>query len=216
MSRIAFSLPLPATELLLFSSFFFPFHSGYLSLPVLLALCLQPPMCSLEKWLMGLHGVQCVSAGPGCAYAVVCVLVSVSKCVCPSVCTEMSLGCVIEMEMSQSAAAVVCHLSLHSLHCPSSAKLTPSVWHSAVWRSVLAKLGPSIITHGPEEVVWKCNQAVITIMSLHRTDTCAHALCPADFPGFVLWPTSYWASCGITKTCNYHHLTISLPSKFAP
>lgn len=86
MTRITFFLPLPAAELLLFNSALFLFHSGYLSLPVLLALCLQPLMCSLGKWLMGLHGVQCVSTGPPsvhmqlCVYARLCEWVCVPQC----------------------------------------------------------------------------------------------------------------------------------------
>lgn len=93
-----------------------------ISLPVLLTFCLQPPLHSSEKWLMGVHwvgGCACVSARRACACR--------CRLVCQSVCTAMSLGCVIEMEMSQSATAVVCLLTLHSLHSSSSPKFTLSV-----------------------------------------------------------------------------------------
>lgn len=179
------SLPLPATELLLSSfslSFSFP-QVSYLS-PVLLAFCLQPPVHSSEKWLMGVHWVQCVCvrAEPVHAHVAVSVCLTVSVCVCPSVCTAMSLGCVIEMEMSQSATAVVCHLTLHSLHCSSSSKLTLSVCDS-----VFACLYPCVSVcscwqylalqfrfSGPEEAVWKCNQLVIKIISLTFTQSHMH------------------------------------------
>lgn len=46
------------------------FQSGYLSLPV----CLQPPLCSLEKWLMGLREAQACSCS--CVY----VCLSLSDC----------------------------------------------------------------------------------------------------------------------------------------
>lgn len=117
------TLTLPATELLLSSSAFL-FRSGYLSLPVLLAFCLQLPMHSSEKCLTRAHKPT-ACAGPVCVcvYVFVCMFVSLRVWMRPSVCTAMSLGCVIEMEMSQSATAVVCHLTLNSLHCSSSPKL---------------------------------------------------------------------------------------------
>lgn len=74
---------------------------------------------------LGTVGV-CVCAQSPCARVWLCVSLGVCLCVC----TAMSLGCVIEMEMSQSATAVVCHLTLHSLHCSSSPKLTLSVCDS--------------------------------------------------------------------------------------
>lgn len=197
----AWDSSLPASELLLF-------HPMPFSQVIYLFLCVCSHHCVARRsgWW------DC--ARPRRAHAVVCMFDSLWVTVCPSVCTATALGCVIEMEMSQSMAAVVFHLALRSLRCSISAKLPMfvTVWKRVCWKC----LAPPFLTQGPEEMVWKCNQLVITIISSYLTNTQALTRCPADFPGPVLWPTAHWDSCGIPKTCNYHHLTISFPSKFAP
>lgn len=40
----------------------------------------------------------------------------------------MSLDCVIEMEMSQSATVVLCHLTLHSLQCSPALPISLSLF----------------------------------------------------------------------------------------
>lgn len=209
MTRITFFLPLPAAELLLFNSALFLFHSGYLSLPVLPALCLQPLMCSLEKWLMGLHGVQCVSTGPECAYAVVCVYICLCERVRVPQCEHCNVTGLCNWNGNEPISSCSGVPPFAAFTSPFQLRQTHSFSLTLCSESVLAVTCPSIVTHGSGEVV-------IKMSSLRLTDTRAHAPCPVDFPGFVLWPSAYWASCGITKTCNYHHLTISLPSKFAP
>ena len=116
--------------------------------------------------------------GP-CTCSCVCLSLGERVCVHPSTRTAMSLGCVIEMEMSQSATAVVFHLTLHSLHCSSAAKLTHSVCDSVCMAECLCVyvcvrwhyLAPQFLTWGPGETVWKCNQLVITIISVSLINT---------------------------------------------
>lgn len=89
---------------------------------------------------MGVHWVQCVRGRGACTCR--------CRFVCRRVCTAMSLGCVIEMEMSQSATAVVCLLTLHSLHSSSSPTFT------LFFNSVCMCVSLSICVCGC--VYWQC------------------------------------------------------------